>query len=153
MLASDVEGDLVLSSEIEGELVLSPVSDGDGVGKGLVGIDVSVGASVDKTSVSIERAGVGTEDVSSNSDEGPNSSGSSDSTSTIDSDSVESVEFVGEHSAYCSQYGQCPSHKHSPNDSDIPEHPSKEEISNIPSIDAAWQYLLSRILIAFACHL
>ncbi len=161
VLSSPFDGDSVLSSVIDGELVLSPVSDGDGVGKGTivaidrtgVGIAVSVGESVDKSAISIERPGVGISDVSAGAGEGINSSGSSDSSAAVNSVSVESLLFVGRPPAYCSQYGQCPSVRHSSNDSDIPEHPSKEEISVIPRRDAAWQYLLRRILIALACHL
>ena len=151
---------LVLPSPFDGDLVLSPVSDGDGVGKGStianktgVGIAVSVGESVDKSAISIERPGVGISDVSAGDGEGTNSSDSSDSSSAVNSASVESLKFVGRPPAYSPQYGQCPSARHSANDSDIPEHPSKEEISVIPSRDAAWQYLLRRILIALACHL
>ena len=151
---------LVLPSPFDGDLVLSPVSDGDGVGKGStianktgVGIAVSVGESVDKSAISIERPGVGISDVSAGDGEGTNSSDSSDSSSAVNSASVESLKFVGRPPAYFPQYGQCPSARHSANDSDIPEHPSKEEISVIPSRDAAWQYLLRRILIALACHL
>jgi hypothetical protein len=160
VLSSPIDGDSVLSSVIDGELVLSPVSDGDGVGKGSavaidkagVGIAVSVGESVDESAISVVRPGVGISEVSAGAGEGI-SSGSPDSSSAVDSVSVVSVEFVGRPPAYCSQYGQCPSARHSANDSDIPEHPSKEEISVIPSKDAAWQYLLRRILIALACHL
>jgi len=152
---------LVLSSPFDGDKVLSPVSDGDGVGKGSVvafdetgvGIAVSVGESVDKSAISIETPGVDISDVSAGAGEGINSSDSSDSSSAVDSVTIESLKFVGRPSAYCPQYGQCPSARHSANDSDIPEHPSKEEISVIPSRDAAWQYLLRRILIALACHL
>lgn len=151
---SDGDGAAEIPSPvIVGDMVIPPVSGGDGVAldQMVVGINVSVGEFVvDEPAISDELVGV---DASAGSSVGTDSSSSSDPSSAADSDSVEPVEFVGKPSAYCSQYGHFPSAKHSSKDSDIPEHPSKEESSVIPSKEAAWQNLLRRILIALWCHL
>lgn len=160
MLPTDCDGGVVPPSVIDGDVVISPISDGGVVDERLspvidgdteippisdgdevvldhmvVGMNDSVGEFVgDEPANSVELVSV---DATAGSSVGIDSPTSTDPSSTSDSNSVEPVEFVGNPPAYCSQYGHFPSAKHSSKDSDMPEHPSKEESSVIPSRDAA----------------